>query len=77
MNGCRASDVARHTYEELSDILNFDKTSLVLMANNEIMLDQLKAGDYERAGCCRGTSTLQDLRRQSGQPGRCRSMEMG
>ncbi|MCR9202546.1 MAG: formylmethanofuran dehydrogenase subunit A [Planctomycetaceae bacterium] len=26
-----------------------DKTSLVLMANNEIMLDQLEAGNYERA----------------------------
>ena len=40
---------ARHTHEELSDIPILDKTSLVLMANNEIMLDQLEAGDYERA----------------------------
>ncbi|MCR9202447.1 MAG: amidohydrolase family protein, partial [Planctomycetaceae bacterium] len=32
---------ARHTHEELNDIPILDKTSLVLMANNEIMLDQL------------------------------------
>ena len=40
---------ARHTHEELSDIPILDKTSLVLMANNEILLDQLDAGNYERA----------------------------
>ncbi|MEM1068030.1 MAG: formylmethanofuran dehydrogenase subunit A [Planctomycetota bacterium] len=40
---------ARHTHEELTDIPILDKTSLVLMANNEIMLDQLEAGNYERA----------------------------
>lgn len=40
---------ARHTHEELSDIPILDKTTLVLMANNEIMLDLLEAGNYERA----------------------------
>lgn len=40
---------ARHTHEELSDIPIVDKCSLVLMANNEIMLDLLEAGEYERA----------------------------
>lgn len=40
---------ARHTHEELNDIPILDKTSLVLMANNEIVLDQLEAGNYERA----------------------------
>jgi formylmethanofuran dehydrogenase subunit A len=40
---------ARHTHEELSDIPIVDKTTLTLMANNEIMLDQLEAGEYERA----------------------------
>jgi formylmethanofuran dehydrogenase subunit A len=40
---------ARHTHEELSDIPIVDKSSLTLMANNEIMLDQLEQGEYERA----------------------------
>ena len=40
---------ARHTHEELHDIPLVDKTSLVLMANNEIVLDLLEAGDPERA----------------------------
>ena len=40
---------ARHTHEELADIPIVDKTSLALMANNEIMLDQLENGEYERA----------------------------
>ena len=40
---------ARHTHEELSDIPIVDKSSLVLMANNELVLDQLEAGEYERA----------------------------
>src|SRR6187399_2109315 len=40
---------ARHTHEELADIPIVDKTSLTLMANNEIMLDQLQKGEYERA----------------------------
>src|SRR5262249_45817524 len=40
---------ARHTHEELADIPIVDKSSLTLMANNEIMLDQLQKGEYERA----------------------------
>jgi formylmethanofuran dehydrogenase subunit A len=40
---------ARHTHEELADIPIVDKASLTLMANNEIMLDQLEKGEYERA----------------------------
>lgn len=40
---------ARHTHEELSDIPIVDKSCLVLMANNEIMLDLLEAGEMDRA----------------------------
>ena len=40
---------ARHTHEELKDIPIVDKSSLVLMANNEIILDLLEGGEYERA----------------------------
>jgi len=40
---------ARHTHEELHDIPIVDKTSLVLMANNEFVLDLLEAGEAERA----------------------------
>jgi formylmethanofuran dehydrogenase subunit A len=40
---------ARHTHEELHDIPILDKASLVLMANNEIVLDLLEAGELERA----------------------------
>lgn len=40
---------ARHTHEELADIPIVDKSTLTLMANNEIMLDQMEAGEYERA----------------------------
>src|ERR1700674_4553345 len=40
---------ARHTHEELHDIPIVDKPSLVLMANNEIVLDLLDAGEVERA----------------------------
>jgi formylmethanofuran dehydrogenase subunit A len=40
---------ARHTHEELSDIPIVDKATLTLMANNEIMLDQMQNGEYERA----------------------------
>jgi formylmethanofuran dehydrogenase subunit A len=40
---------ARHTHEELADVPIVDKSSLTLMANNEIMLDQLEKGEYERA----------------------------
>ncbi|MGH2626193.1 MAG: amidohydrolase family protein, partial [Anaerolineales bacterium] len=40
---------ARHTHEELHDIPLLDKASLVLMANNEIVLDLLEADELERA----------------------------
>ena len=40
---------ARHTHEELHDIPIVDKTTLVLMANNEFVLDLLEAGEVERA----------------------------
>src|SRR5437773_4904415 len=40
---------ARHTHEELHDIPIVDKTSLVLMANNEFVLDLLEVGEVERA----------------------------
>jgi formylmethanofuran dehydrogenase subunit A len=40
---------ARHTHEELGDIPIVDKCTLTLMANNEIMLDLMEKGEYERA----------------------------
>ncbi len=40
---------AKHTHEELRDTPIVDKTCLVLMANNEILLDLLEAGELERA----------------------------
>lgn len=40
---------ARHTHEELRDTPIVDKSALVLMANNEILLDQIEAGELERA----------------------------
>jgi formylmethanofuran dehydrogenase subunit A len=40
---------ARHTHEELNDVPIVDKSCLVLMANNEIMMSLLEAGDFERA----------------------------
>lgn len=40
---------ARHTHEELADIPVVDKSCLMLMANNEIMMDLLEQGEYERA----------------------------
>ena len=40
---------ARHTHEEMHDIPILDKASLVLMANNELVLDLLEAGEVERA----------------------------
>ena len=40
---------ARHTHEELRDTPIVDKSCLVLMANNEIVLDLLEAGEPERA----------------------------
>src|SRR2546422_646841 len=40
---------ARHTHEELHDTPIVDKSCLVLMANNEIVLDLLEQGEVERA----------------------------
>jgi formylmethanofuran dehydrogenase subunit A len=40
---------ARHTHEELHDTPIVDKSCLVLMANNEIVLDLLEQGEIERA----------------------------
>ncbi len=40
---------ARHTHEELRDTPIVDKSCLVLMANNEILLDLIEAGELERA----------------------------
>ena len=40
---------AKHTHEELRDTPIVDKTCLVLMANNEIVMDLLEAGEIERA----------------------------
>ncbi|HEV3256001.1 MAG TPA: formylmethanofuran dehydrogenase subunit A, partial [Gemmataceae bacterium] len=40
---------AKHTHEELRDTPIVDKTCCVLLANNEILLDLLEAGELERA----------------------------
>src|SRR3954452_16605530 len=40
---------ARHTHEELRDTPIVDKSTCVLMANNEILLDLIEAGELERA----------------------------
>ncbi len=40
---------AKHTHEELRDTPIVDKSCLLLMANNELVLDLLEAGDVERA----------------------------
>ena len=40
---------AKHTHEELRDTPMVDKTCCVLMANNEIVMDLIQAGEYERA----------------------------
>ena len=40
---------ARHTHEEMHDIPIVEKSTLLLMANNELMLDLLEAGELERA----------------------------
>jgi formylmethanofuran dehydrogenase subunit A len=40
---------AKHTHEELHDIPIVDKSTLLLMANNELMLDLLEAEEFERA----------------------------
>ncbi|MSU79613.1 MAG: formylmethanofuran dehydrogenase subunit A [Gemmataceae bacterium] len=40
---------AKHTHEELRDTPIVDKAALLLMANNEILMDLLEAGDASRA----------------------------
>ena len=40
---------AKHTHEEMQDIPIVDKSTLLLMANNELMMDLLEAGEFERA----------------------------
>src|SRR5262245_64205816 len=40
---------AKHTHEELRDTPIVDKACCLLMANNEIVLDLLEAGEVERA----------------------------
>jgi len=40
---------AKHTHEELRDTPIVDKACNLLMANNEIVLDLLEVGDFERA----------------------------
>jgi formylmethanofuran dehydrogenase subunit A len=40
---------AKHTHEELRDTPIVDKSCCVLMANNEILLDLIEAGELERA----------------------------
>src|SRR5215831_11186301 len=40
---------AKHTHEELRDTPILDKACLLLMANNEIVMDLLEAGELERA----------------------------
>jgi formylmethanofuran dehydrogenase subunit A len=40
---------AKHTHEELRDTPIVDKSCCVLLANNEILLDLLEAGELERA----------------------------
>ncbi len=40
---------AKHTHEELRDTPIVDKSMCLLMANNELVLDLLEAGEHERA----------------------------
>ncbi|HVW36250.1 MAG TPA: formylmethanofuran dehydrogenase subunit A [Pirellulales bacterium] len=40
---------AKHTHEELRDVPIVDKSCLVLLANNEIVMDLIEAGELERA----------------------------
>src|SRR5882724_3678067 len=40
---------AKHTHEELRDTPIVDKACCLLMANNEIVMDLLEKGEYERA----------------------------
>ncbi len=60
---------ARHTHEELHDIPIVDKSLLVLMANNEILLELLENGRTRSGQAGRGLvpGGRKSLRRQSGQ----------
>jgi formylmethanofuran dehydrogenase subunit A len=40
---------AKHTHDELNDTPIIDKASCLLMANNEIVMDLMEKGDFERA----------------------------
>ena len=70
---------AKHTHEELRDTPIVDKACCLLMANNEIVLDLLEAGELERARHVVAWHDLggQGLRRQGGQPRRRRRLEVG
>ena len=70
---------AKHTHEELRDTPIVDKACCVLMANNEIVLDLLEAGELRAGQACRRLADLggQGLRRQGGQPRRRHRLEMG
>ena len=70
---------AKHTHEEMHDIPIVDKSTLLLMANNELMIDLLEAGEFERAKHLVGVDDLvgEDLRHQGGQSRRRRGLEVG
>ncbi len=70
---------ARHTHEELRDTPIVDKSCCILMANNEILLDLLEAGELERARHVDRLERLggQGVRRQGGQPRRRGRVEVG
>ena len=70
---------AKHTHEELNDTPIIDKASCLLMANNEIVMDLLEAGDFERAKHVVAWVNLggEGLWRQGGQSRRRHRLEMG
>ena len=70
---------AKHTHEELRDTPIVDKTCCVLLANNEILLDLIEAGEFEARPARRRLANLggQGLRRQGGQPRRRRRRGSG
>ena len=70
---------AKHTHEEMHDIPIVDKSTLLLMANNEMMLDLLEAGEYERAKSLVGWMlwSAKTYGIKAVNPGRCRGVEVG
>ncbi len=70
---------AKHTHEELRDTPIVDKGCCVLMANNEIVLDLLEAGETRASEGCRRLADLgsQGLRGEGGQSRRGHGVEMG